>query len=114
MYTGLNFKKLEKKIVADMNGFDRTIKLGKNPNIIINKHWLNTHGFQKNMKEALNTYKQYGKNMNKEDITWRGSQKEIGQYLDKPWNRKIIYVVGENGNDGRLFFQRSVLEEFGY
>ena len=38
MYTGLNFKKLEKKIVADMNGFDRTIKLGKNPNIIINKH----------------------------------------------------------------------------
>ena len=28
--------------------------------------------------------------------------------------RKVIWVVGENGNEGKLFFQRNVLEEFGY
>ena len=49
-----------------------------------------------------------------EEIDWRGWQKDLRQYLDKPCNREIIWVVGVEGNEGKSFFQRNVCEEFGY
>ena len=33
--------------------------------------------------------------------------------MDKPCNRKIIWVVGVVGNEGKSFFQRNICEEFG-
>ena len=39
---------------------------------------------------------------------------DLRQYLDKPCNRKIIWVVGEKGNEGKSFFQRNIREEFSY
>merc|ERR1711954_502154 len=65
-------------------------------------------------KEALDTYKLYGKNMVMKDIEWRGWQKDLRQYLDKPCDRKIIWVVGKEGNEGKSFFQANIKEEFGY
>ena len=52
--------------------------------------------------------------MDMEEINWRGWQKDLREYLDKPCNRKIIWVVGKRGNEGKSFFQRNVREEFGY
>ena len=34
--------------------------------------------------------------------------------MDKPCNRKVIWVVGEEGNEGKSFFQRNIFEEFSY
>ena len=66
------------------------------------------------MKEALETYEIYGKNMDMEEIDWRGWQKDLRQYLDKPCNRKIIWVIGEKGDERKSFFQRNIREKFGY
>ena len=78
----------------------------RNLKIIINKHGFNMHALLENMKEALKIYELYGKNMDMEDIKWRGWLKELREYLDKPCNRKIIWVVGVVGNEGKSFFQR--------
>ena len=110
----MNLEMLEKKIVTDMKEFNRKIELGRNVKIIIKKHGFNTHGLQENMKEALNTYELYGKNMDMDEINWRGWQKELREYLNKPCNRKIIWVVGVDGNEGKSFFQKNICEEFGY
>ena len=48
------------------------------------------------------------------DIEWRGWQKDLRQYLDKPCDRKVIWVVGKQGNEGKTFFQAYICEEFGY
>ena len=32
------------------------------------------------------------------DIEWRGWQMDLRQYLDKPCDRKVIWVVGKEGN----------------
>ena len=69
------------------------------------------------MRKALiymhfQTYEQYGKNM--EEIIWRGWQNDWREYLFTPFYKKIVWVVGENGNEGKSFFQRNVHEEFGY
>ena len=34
-------------------------------------------------KEALKTFKLYGKNMDMQDIEWRGWQRHLREYLDK-------------------------------
>merc|ERR1711954_266614 len=52
--------------------------------------------------------------MNIEDIEWRVWQMDLRQYLDKPCDRKVIWVVGKEGNEGKLFFQANIREEFGY
>ena len=49
-----------------------------------------------------------------EEIDWRGWQNDLRQYLYKPCNREIIWVVGEKGSEGKSFFQRNIHEEFGY
>ena len=47
------------------------------------------------------------------DIEWRGWQKDLRQYLDKPCDRKIIWIVGKEGNEGKSFFQANIRDEFG-
>ena len=37
------------------------------------------------------------------DIEWRGWQRDLRQYLDKSCDRKVIWVVGKEGNEGNLF-----------
>ena len=113
-YTGLNFEKLERNVLCQSDKFNRKIELGRQLKIIINKHGLNINALDSDMKEALKTYELYGKNMDMEEINWRGWQKDLRQYLDKPSNRKVIWVVGEKGNEGKSFFQRNICEEFGY
>ena len=109
----MNLEVLEKNVWSYVDEFNRKIEIGRNLKIIINKHGFNTHALPENMKEALKTYELYGKNMDMEDIKWRGWQKELREYLDKPCNRKIIWVVGVVGNEGKSFFQRNICEEFG-
>ena len=67
-----------------------------------------------NNKEAFKTYRLHGKNLDMEDIEWRGWQRDLRQYLDKPCDRKVIWVVGKEGNEGKSFFQANIREEFGY
>ena len=110
----MNLEVLEKNVRSYVDEFNRKIEIGRNLKIIIIKHGFNTHALPENMKEALKTYELYGKNMDMEDIKWRGWQKELREYLDKPCNRKIIWVVGVVGNEGKSFFQRNICEEFGY
>ena len=52
-------------------------------------------------KDALKAYELYGKNMDMKEIIWRGWQKDLREYLDKKCDRKIIWVVGERGNEGK-------------
>ena len=61
-------------------------------------------------KEALHTYELYGKNMDTKKIIKRGWQWDLRQYLDKQCDRKVIWVVGKRGNEGKSFFQSNVRE----
>ena len=46
------------------------------------------------------------KNKNMEEINWRGWQRNLREYMNYvPCGRKVIWVVGERGNEGKSFFQ---------
>ena len=72
-----NLEVLEKNVRSYVDEFNRKIEIGRNLKIIINKHGFNTHALPENMKEALKTYELYGKNMDMEDIKWRGWQRNL-------------------------------------
>jgi len=105
---------LEKRVIDLNKEFNRKIELGRNLKKIVDKHGFNENIFESDMKEALQTYKLHGKNLDMEDIEWRGWQRDLRQYLDKPCDRKVIWVVGKEGNEGKSFFQTNIREEFGY
>merc|ERR1711954_452764 len=48
------------------------------------------------------------------DIEWRGWQRDLRQYLNKPCDRRVIWIVGKRGNEGKSFFQSNIREGFGY
>ena len=107
-----NDEELEKRVININKEFNRKIELGRKLNKIVNKHGYNEHIFEweNDMKEALKTYKLHGKNMDMEDIEWRGWQRDLRQYLDKPCDRKVIWVVGKEGNEGKSFSQANIKE----
>ena len=96
-------EELENEVININKEFNRKIELGQKLNKIVNKHGFNENIFEceNDKKVALKTYKLYGKNMDMKDIEWRGWQKDLRQYLDKPCDRKVIWVVGKEGNEGK-------------
>ena len=113
-YTDEKFIAVEKRVSTQMEEFDRKMELGRYVKLVVDKHGYNENGLRNDTKEALKTYKLYGKNMDMKDIEWRGWQKDLRQYLDKPCDRKIIWIVGKEGNEGKSFFQSNIRGEFGY
>ena len=73
----MNLEVLEKNVWSYVDEFNRKIEIGRNLKLIINKHGFNMHALPENMKEALKTYELYGKNMDMEDIKWRGWQRNL-------------------------------------
>ena len=72
-----NLEMLEKNVRSYVDEFNRKIEIGRNLKIIINKHGFNTQALPENMKDALNTYELYGKNMDLKENIWRGWQKDL-------------------------------------
>ena len=112
--TSSNFEELENNVELQVDELNKKIELERQLKIIINKHGFNINALPENMKDALKTYELYGKNMDMKEINWRGWQKDLRQYLDKPCDRKVIWVVGKRGNEGKSFFQSDLHEKFGY
>ena len=109
-----NDKELENRVIAQMEEFEEKIELGRKLKKIVNKYNFNVNGLERGMKDALDIYELHGKNMDMKDIEWRGWQRDLRQYLDKPCDRKVIWIVGKGGNEGKSFFQANIREEFGY
>ena len=67
----IDLEKLRSQCFAINQEFERKIELGRNLNKIINEEGFNIHAFPGSMKEALETYELYGKNMDMVEINWR-------------------------------------------
>ena len=88
-------EELENEVININKEFNRKIELGRKLNKIVNKHGFNENIFEceNDKKVALKTYKLYGKNMDMKDIEWRGWQRDLRQYLDKPFDRRVMLVL---------------------
>ena len=46
-------------------------------------------------------------------LTLRSWQERVLTFVDTPSDRKIIFIVGENGNEGKSFLQNYILQLYG-
>ena len=60
-FTDEQFIAFDKEVLAEWKEFYRKIELGQEVNKIVNKHGVNENGLGNDRKEALKTYKLYGK-----------------------------------------------------
>ena len=98
-----------------MQDFNRKKEMGRKiKEIIENKANFNENALSKESKEALDIFNLYGKSSQMMKTNWRGWQQGLRTHLNKPLERKIIWVICTKGNEGKLFFQERVYEEFGH
>ena len=105
---------LHKNVMLIMQDFNRKKDMGRKlKEIMDNTANFNENALPKEMKEALDIFNLYGKSNKILKTNWRGWQQGLREYLNKPTEREIIWVIGEKGNEGKSFFQERVCEEFG-
>ena len=109
-----NDEVLERNMESDCAENKRKIELGRRIINIAQRKNMNISLLSKDKQEAIETYEKYGQSKLKRDIKWRGWQKEMQGYLNEKCDRKIFWIVGKEGNEGKSFFQENIQEEFGY
>ena len=105
---------LEKEMKIVYAESKRKIELGRKMAYIAEKNDMNTFLLPKDMQEAIDLYEKFGQNIEKKDIQWKGWQQKLCGYLNEKCDRKIFWVVGREGGEGKTFFQKNIQLEFGY
>ena len=105
-------EEVEKEMLNEQREFKRKLELGEIVNNYMYKNNIMRVALSKGKLEALGIYETHGKKLNLGEISWRGWQKDLRKYLDEKCDRKVIWVIGEKGNEGKSFFQENICEEY--
>ena len=103
---------LENKIMRCSNEYQRKLELGRKVKDILLKNDVATGCLEKGEMEALELFENRGQVKEIEAVEWRPWQKELFKYVNEPTKRRIIWVVGEKGNEVKRFFQDQIEEEY--
>ena len=98
---------LEKQIVSE---YKRKLELGRKIKRIIEENSIPLKSLDKEQKEAIELYHDP---IEVKYVEWRPWQKMMMEYLHNPTQKEVIWVVGENGNEGKSFFQDQIEGRYG-
>merc|ERR1711895_3382 len=104
---------LENKIMNDAYEYRRKLELGRKVKEIALKNDIPAASLSKDNKEALELFENRGQEKGIEAVEWRPWQMDILEYVNNPTKRRIIWIVGKNGNEGKNFFQDKIEEQYG-
>ena len=98
---------LENKIVSE---YHRKLDLGRMIKRIVQENNVPLPSLNKERMEALKLFEEYA---DVKYVEWRPWQKKMLEYLHNPTQRRVIWVVGEKGNEGKTFFQDQIQDRYG-
>ena len=104
---------LENVIVGDINEYKRKLELGREVKLIVQELNEPTVGLRKEHAEALELFEKHGQVKDVKPVEWRPWQKGVLEYINNPTQRRIIWVVGGRGDEGKSFFQDRIEEQYG-
>ena len=96
---------LENKIMRCSNEYKRKLELGRKVKDILLKNDVATGCLEKGEMEALDLFVNRGQIKEIEAVEWGPWQNELLKYINEPTKRRIKWVIGEKGNEGKTFFQ---------
>ena len=89
------------------------LELGRQIKQIVHELNAPTASLDKGEMEALELFENHGQDKEIEAVEWRPWQKELFKYVNEPTKRRIIWAVGEKGNEEKSFFQDKIEEQYG-
>ena len=101
-----NYELIRKNMKIDIAESKRKIELDRIMADIAEKDNMNISLLPKEKQEAIEFYEKFGRNIEKRDIQWKGWQQKLRGYLNEKCDRKIFWVVGREGGEGKTFFQK--------
>lgn len=108
-------KQQEDEIIKVSDAYTKKIKRGellekilrKNPNTI-------EEALNRDDKESLNLYQlSCEENVDMNSVNLKPWQEKVIRFIDNPSERKIYWVIGERGNEGKTFIQKYIHKLFG-
>ena len=109
----MNRRKEEKEEQKDNELQTEVMRVESMEMAIAERRDINTSLLPKDVQEVIEAYEKFGKNIEKRDIQWKGWQQKLRGYLNEKCDRKIFWVVGREGGEGKTFFQKNIQFEFG-
>ena len=100
---------LKKEMVKDNNEYKRKIKLGKKVYKILGRTDIEQGSLTLDMKEAIDIYMTHKDDYFTDKVVQlKPWQESLLEYVQKPCDREIFWVVGKEGNEGKSWFQKYV------
>ena len=100
---------LEKEMVRNNNEYKRKIKLGRKVYKILGRTDIEQGSLALDRKEALDIYMTHKDDYFTDKVVQlKPWQESLLEYVQKPCDREIFWVVGKEGNEGKSWFQKYV------
>ena len=104
---------MKNEIVWGFNEYRRKLELGRKIKNIVLELNAPAANLDKEDMTALELFEKHGDVKEIKDVEWRPWKKKILEYVNNPTHRRVIWVVGEKGNEGKTFFQDKIEEQYG-
>ena len=112
-HSTLDVVALENVMVGDENEYQRKLELGREVKQLVQELHVPTACLRKEYAEALELFENRGQVKKVKPVEWRPWQYELKEYVNNPTPRRVIWVVGRKGNEGKSLFQDQTEEQYG-
>ena len=103
---------MKNKIVRCVNEYNRKLELGREIKQIVQELNAPTACLDKKDIAALELFENRGQVKEIKAVEWRPWQRDMLEYVNNPTQRRVIWVVGKKGNEGKTFFQDQIEEQY--
>ena len=104
---------LEEEMLLDNQDYREKIELGREVAVILKKRVVSEDSLSREKKDALDLYQKRKSRINWETVNLRVWQQQLEAIL-KPSYRRVYWIVGAKGNEGKSWFQDALLSKYGY
>ena len=105
---------VRKEMVEENQQYIAKIELGRMIASIIDEENIYEQSLSKEKQEALLLFRRQQPQFDILDVELRPWQKDAMKYFESPTERQVIWIRGNNGNEGKSWFQNYVQTIFGY
>ena len=113
-YSGDDEEALRKLLLKCSKEYDEKINLGARVYKILGENIINPESIAPLHKEALDLFVKQRQCKDYADVILKPWQEDLIKLIEIPSDRKVIWVVGYNGGEGKTWFQECVEYKFGW
>ena len=112
MYSGIMSRnereELEKKLICDKNIFEKNLAEGEIVAVTIVSGRVSEESLSKKHKFCLDLYRKHRQSVDTNAAVLKPWQKLVMTELEQPHARRVVWVIGRSGNEGKTWLQNYI------